>query len=124
MTKREFYVAVSEDGNISEELRNYAKDEIAKMDERNAKRSEKPSKTALANVPIKADIMNLLTEATDMMDSPAIGEALSISTQKAGSLCRQLVDEGKLTVEDRKVPKKGTMKFYGIPKTDTEDTED
>jgi hypothetical protein len=88
------------------------------MDAANAKRQSKPSKTAVANEPIKADIVNLLTEQGAMVASD-IAKALStdevtISTSKASALCRQLVADEVLTVTDVKVKGKGTVKQYSI----------
>lgn len=48
MTNREFYKAVAETSS-NPELVTFATEAIEKMDERNAKRSEKPSKTQEAN---------------------------------------------------------------------------
>ena len=43
-----------------------------------------------------------------------IGETIGISTNKASALCRQLVAEKKMTVEEVKVPKKGMQKAYTV----------
>lgn len=121
MTNREFYTAIAT-GTINEDVTKFAIDSIAKLDERNAKRSSKPSKTAVANEPIKAAIVELLTNAGVTKTSPDIAVAISteenpVSTQKASALCRQLVDSGILVSSENKVPKKGKMKFYGIAPT-------
>ena len=39
---------------------------------------------------------------------------MGISTNKASALCRQLANEGKMIVEDIKVPKKGIQKAYTV----------
>ena len=61
MTRREMFEAIV-NGNITEEVVAMAQNEIVKMDERNAKRKNTPSKTALANEPIKARIVEVLTD--------------------------------------------------------------
>lgn len=109
MTKREFLVAVVE-ANVNEDITTFANQEIGKMDARNEKRSSKPSKTAIANVPIKESIATLLVDKG--MFASDIAVALGISTQKASALCRQLVEDKVLTVTDVKVPKKGLVKQY------------
>ena len=48
------------------------------------------------------------------MVASAIAEKVEISTQKASALCRQLVESGKLSVEEVKIPKKGKQKAYRI----------
>lgn len=95
-------------------LINFAKEEITKLDVRNASRSSKPTKVQIENESIKAKIVELLTEVGEKYVASAIAEKVEISTQKASALCRQLVDEGKLQVEDVKVPKKGKQKAYSV----------
>lgn len=112
MTKREFLNAVIE-ANVNEELSAFAVAEIEKLDKRNQAKSSKPSKTALANEPIKEAIVAALTEKGGLTASE-IGVALEITTQKASALCRQLVESGKLTATEVKVPKKGKVKAYAI----------
>lgn len=118
MTKREFFnevIAVidgTSEVNVLE-LKEFAKAEIVKLDERNASRSSKPTKTQIENEPIKEKILEVLSTGERMVAS-AIAERLEISTQKASALCRQLVESKKLKVEDVKIPKKGKQKAYMI----------
>ena len=123
MTKREFLnevIAVidgTSEVNVLE-LKEFAKAEIVKLDERNANRSSKPTKTQIENEPIKEKILEVLSTGERMVAS-AIAERLEISTQKVSALCRQLVESKKLKVEDVKIPRKGKQKAYSI----LEDTE-
>ena len=123
MTKREFLndvIAVidgTSEVNVLE-LKEFAKAEIVKLDERNANRSSKPTKTQIENEPIKEKILEVLSTGEKMVAS-AIAERVEISTQKASALCRQLVESNKLKVEEVKIPKKGKQKAYSI----LEDTE-
>ena len=118
MTKREFLndvIAVidgTSEVNVLE-LKEFAKAEIVKLDERNANRSSKPTKTQIENEPIKEKILEVLSTGERMVAS-AIAERLEISTQKASALCRQLVESKKLKVEDVKIPKKGKQKAYMV----------
>ena len=128
MTKREFFnevIAVidgTSEVNVLE-LKEFAKAEIVKLDERNASRSSKPTKTQIENEPIKEKILEVLSTGERMVAS-AIAERLEISTQKASALCRQLVESKKLKVEDVKIPKKGKQKAYMVnTAADEEDTE-
>lgn len=111
MTNREFLNAVSACENCSEEVREYAKAAIAKLDATNEARKNKPSKKATENAPILEQIYGeVLTN--EAQTASAVAEAVGISVQKANALLRQLVDAGKATAEDVKVPKKGTIKAY------------
>ena len=128
MTKREFLnevIAVIDGTSEVDvlELKDFAKAEIVKLDERNANRSSKPTKTQIENEPIKEKILEILSTGERMVAS-AIAERLEISTQKASALCRQLVESKKLKVEDVKIPKKGKQKAYMInTAANEEDTE-
>ena len=113
MTKREFLNAVIANVEVAE-IAEFAKAEIEKMDARNAKRANTPSKTAIANEPIKEAIAQFLDGKDAPMTAKEIGENVEISTQKASALCRQMVDEGRLTVTDVKVKGKGTQKGYSV----------
>lgn len=128
MTKREFFnevIAVidgTSEVNVLE-LKEFAKAEIVKLDERNASRSSKPTKIQIENEPIKEKILEVLSTGERMVAS-AIAERLEISTQKASALCRQLVESKQLKVEDVKIPKKGKQKAYMVnAAANEEDTE-
>jgi hypothetical protein len=108
MTKREFFVAVI-DAVEDAELKLFAEKEIAKMDERNAKRKASPSKKALENEPIKNAIVGVL--GSEPMTASEVAEKVEISTQKASALLRQI--DG-LTVTEIKVKGKGKVKGYAL----------
>ena len=116
MTQREFYTAIVNAYDIEptetqwEELKNFAIESIAKLDARNAKRASKPSKTQIANEPIKASIVDFIGDGSCLASQIASGLELSVS--KVSALCRQLVADGVLMVEDAKVKGKGTQKLY------------
>ena len=128
MTKREFLneVIAVIDGTSEVnglELKEFAKAEIVKLDERNASRSSKPTKTQIENEPIKEKILEVLSTGERMVAS-AIAERVEISTQKASALCRQLVESKQLKVEEVKIPKKGKQKAYMVnTAANEEDTE-
>lgn len=107
MTTREFFenvITMVEDAEMQEK----AKSLIEALDRRNAKRAERPSKTAIANEPIKAEIAKVLT--TEPMTASTIAKLVEISTQKASALLRQM----DVKVTDVKVKGKGTQKGYFI----------
>ena len=116
MTNREFFTAIST-APVADEIKAFALDAIAKLDARNEKRSSKPSKTAIANEPIKASILAFVGEHNPAVAAD-IAVACEISTQKASSLCVQMVKEGKLTSTEVKVPKKGKVKAYSLAVAD------
>ena len=123
MTTREFLTTIISMPNISDELKEYAKGELKKLDKRNAARAAKPTKAQKENEPIKEEIVKFLTEKGGFHTASEVMEACEISVQKASALCRQLVEEGALTVQEIKVPKKGKQKAYAIANDSEEVTE-
>ena len=111
MTKREFYTNIA-NGVITEVEKEMALAEIAKLDETNEKRKNKPSKTAVENAPVIEALTNALT--SDPQTAADLASAVGISTQKASSLLRQIVTSGVAVSTDIKVPKKGTCKGYSL----------
>ena len=112
MTQREFFTAII-NSDVAEHLKDYAQTQIEKLDKRNATRSSKPNKTQLENEGIKKDILETLGKNGGMFASN-IAKALDISTSKAASLCKQLIDDEKITVTEVKVPKKGKVRQYSV----------
>lgn len=115
ITMRQYHEAVIS-GNITDDIIAKARAEIAKLDAVNAKRAEKAAEKAKENDPIKNAIYNLLVEKGAMVAS-AIGMELTtpeaeVTTSKVSSMCRQMVEERRLTVEDVKVKGKGKVKQY------------
>ena len=117
MTTREFLNAVITN-QVTEDVVAFAKGTLVKLDERNAKRSSKPSKTAVANEPIKGKILAFLS-TNDRVPAANVGTACEITTQKASALLRQLVEEGKVVSMEVKIPKKGKVKAYTLVKEET-----
>ena len=115
MTNREFFEAV-QNGIINADVQAHATAEIEKMNARNEKRATTPSKTAIANEPIKLKIIEFLTEKNEQILTSVIGEAVGISTSKAIALCKQLSKDGKIVGEYKKIPKIGTRVVWSIKK--------
>lgn len=121
MTNREFFVSISA-GNLTEDCIAHAAEALSKMDSANAKRKDKPSKAQVANAPIKQALMELLMENPNAKYTEnELGAALDITHNKAGSLARQLVAEGKATSAEIKIAKVGKRKVYSIAIEDGEE---
>lgn len=112
MIKREFFNAII-NGEITKEVIDMAKEEIEKLDARNEKRRTTMTKEQVANEGVKAQIVEFIGDRTAVVASE-IAQGVDVSTQKVSALCKQLVDEGKLTVADVKVKGKGSVKGYTI----------
>ena len=110
MTMRQYHEAVAAN-NITADVIAKAHTEIAKLDAANAKRAATQSKKSKENEPIKQAIFDLLSEK-GTMTSPDIAEALELTTSKASAMCRQMVEDNRLSVSEVKIPKKGKLKAY------------
>lgn len=112
-TLRQLFEAVI-NNNITEKEVEKARSEIAKLDANNAKRAEKAAEKAKENEPIKQAIFEFLREnGTTTTAEIAKGVAvLEGSSPKASAMCRQMVDEGRLTASEVSVKNKGRQKAY------------
>ena len=110
---RQFCEAVAK-GEITPEVTAKALAEIAKLDATNAKRAEKAAEKAKENDPIKQAIFDyLVANGTKTTAEVAAGvEVLAGSSPKASAMLRQMVEEGRVTSSEVKVPKKGKQKAY------------
>lgn len=113
MTEREFLTKVLAIEGISDEMKGYATEGIAKLDARNDKRKNTQTKAQKENVETMKSIVATIT-ANGAMFASDIGAALGISTQKASALCKLLVTDGTLSVADVKVKNKGAVKQYSL----------
>lgn len=109
MTKRDFYNAIA-NGQITDELKEFATEQIARMDSANEKRKNTLSKKQEENETVKIEILTHLD--TEPKTATTIGELMEISTQKASALLRQLVQDGKATATEVKITGKGKQKGY------------
>lgn len=110
MTKRDFLNAVM-NGEINDEIKAFAEEEIEKLDTANAKRREQSSKKRAENQPLLDKIYNEVL-GEEPKTASEVAEVIQTSVQKASSLLRTLVDEGKAEAQEIKVPKKGKCKGY------------
>lgn len=123
MTNREFYSNISK-GIITEAEIAHAVEAIAKMDASNAKNRGTESKTYKANIPLFAEVLELLAEKpmlTSEVASAMTSEERSISTSKASGLLRTLEKEGRVTSAKVKVKGKGEQTQYTIVTTPIEE---
>lgn len=123
MTNREFLNSVI-NNNIDTAVIDFAENQLAKLDERNKKRSSTMNARQKENESIKAEIIDFIKENGQSVVASEIGEQFGFSTQKASALLRQLAESGTLNVDTVKIPKKGKVKAYSLADNEvTADTE-
>ena len=123
MTNREFYTAISANETLTEEIRNHAIEQIAKLDataeKRKGKVSAKDQEKRDANATLAKQIAETIlgTEAKTATDVAAtltetLGEEVKV--QKASYLCRLAVELGLANQTEVAIPKKGKQKAYFV----------
>lgn len=113
ITMRQYHEGVLS-GNITPAMQAKAKAEIAKLDATNTKRAEKAAEKAKENEPIKTEIYNYLVANGTKTTVEIAGavELLGGSAPKASAMCRQMVEDGRLTSAEVSVKGKGKQKAY------------
>ena len=110
ITMRQFFEAVI-NGDITPAMVEKAKAEIAKLDATNAKRAEKAKAKSAENAPLKNTIYEFLVE-NGLKTTAEIANGIGESSPKTSAMCRQMVEEGRLSVHDVTVKGKGKQKAY------------
>lgn len=113
MTNREFLTAIATLDNVSEDIKAYAEERIAKLDAANEAKKNKPSKKALENAPIMEQIVTEVL-GTEAVTASTVAAAVGVSVQKASALLRALVADGKAVATEVKVPGKSAQKGYTL----------
>ena len=120
MTKREFFVKVSE-GEMTEEMQAMAAEFLAKMDAqleaRKGKLSKKEQAKRDANAALATRVAKEVLGAEAKTASDVAAELTEMlgeegKVQKASVLCRKAVELELAVQTDVKIPKKGTCKAY------------
>lgn len=109
MTKREFYIAVTE-AEVAEEIKEFALKEIEKLDAENARNAAKRAEKAKENEPYFEKILELVGE-TPIVASE-VGAELGVSTSKASSLLAALVKSERIAKYPEPI-KSGKTKVIG-----------
>jgi signal transduction histidine kinase len=114
-TSRNFYTDVM-NGNITEQVKEYARESIKKMDEKNANRSSTMTASQKANAQTKSEILAYMVP-DEIYTAKGIAEKFAMSsTQRASTLLGQMVVSGDISVKDYTPTgkKKDTVKGYFI----------
>ena len=105
-------------GNITDEVKTWALNEIAKLDKKNAKRKAAEGELKEENKPIAEAILSALTNGS--MTSPDLAKAIGQNTQKTNGVAGEMVKLGMLDKFKIKVRGKGELTAYALTTTDVE----
>ena len=113
MTRRQRLEAVIR-GEITEELIEECKAELAKLDERSARANEeaKTSANYVENKRYEELIIEALTGEPIQIDELAERIGSTLTRQRLTAICTNLIREGKIKSCDVKVKNKGKRKAY------------
>lgn len=121
-TMREFLERLIATENLDTEIKEYAIAELDKMNERNEKRKNTPTKKQRENEELKKEILEFIKNNGET-DTRNVGEKMNCSSQKATALLKQLVTGGKIKSKVAEVDGKCKKVFF-ISGGETEATED
>jgi hypothetical protein len=104
------------DGNITEEVKAWALNEIAKLDKKNAKRKATEGEIKAENKPIAEAILKALEGGS--MISSTLAMTIGQTTQKTNGVAGEMVKLGMLTKFKVKVKNKGEQTAYELVATE------
>lgn len=99
-------------GNATPEAQEMARTLLERLDAKNEKRRNTPSKAQVANEPLRQQVFAYVAQHPSALASEVATACELSSTAKASALLRQLVAEGECTVAEVKVKGKGKLKAY------------
>ena len=103
-------------GNITDEVKVWALNEIAKLDKKNAKRKAAEGEIKTENKPIADAILVAL--ANGQMLSTDLAKYIGQTTQKTNGVAGEMVKLGTLVKVKVKVKGKGELTAYSLAPTD------
>lgn len=123
-TSREFFNAIINGVTITEDMVEFAKTAIEKMDTKNEKKRLTKSPVQLANDDIKTQILEFMGE-NGKVSAKMLADNFSLSTQKISALMKQMVDDGRITVVKEKFEGSSSkVNVYSLVEVPTEDVDD
>lgn len=118
MTKREFYLAITEGAVVTAEMAEFAAELVTKMDASNEARRTKMSEKAAAKeaekAPLREAIMHCITSEPKTATTLIEESGVELKPQSIPSLLKPLIESGVVAKTDIKVKGKGTQRGYVV----------
>ena len=92
----------------------YCDNELESLEKQRARNDKRRAEKAAENQEYFDKLIEELQKAEEGLTASEGAEILGVSTQKASSLFRSLMTDGKVNQTDKKIPKKGSCKVYTI----------
>ena len=115
ITAREALTAIV-DGNLTDKVKVWAQNEIAKLDKKNAKRKAAEGEIKAENKPIADAILSALVNG--QMLSADLAKAIGQTTQKTNGVAGEMCKIGALVKTKVKVKNKGEQTAYALAPSD------
>ena len=116
MTNREFYNAIAMNETLSDEIRAFATESIAKLDHTNELRkvkvAEKAAEKQAEKQPIRDALFAVIDSEAKTATMPIEAAGLDIKPASVPSLLKPFVEAGAVVKTDVKVPGKGKQRGY------------
>jgi Fic family protein len=101
--------------DLTDEVKEFAKTSIAKLDKKNENRKNSTSPNQAKNEDFKSNIYDdMVAEPNRVFTAKEIADKYDVSTQKVSALLRQMVDTGAIKSFEIKDSKKNKVKGYQI----------
>ena len=101
--------------DLTDEVKEFAKASIAKLDKKNENRKNSTSPKQEKNEDFKSNIYDdMVAEPNRVFTAKEIADKYDVSTQKVSALLRQMVDTGTIRSFEIKDSKKNKVKGYQI----------
>ena len=120
MTEREFLTGLNT-AQLNDAQKEYITERITKLDDRNEKRKNTPTKTQKENAELARAILKAVEGGAKL--STDLATELGVSPQKINGVGGVLVKAGQLTEGKVKIKGKGERTVYALPDTVTTDEE-
>lgn len=116
MTQREFYEAIINGTELTDEMKGYATDALASLNHANEVRRQKNAEKAVEReaekAPVREAIVAVMTKEPKTATMLIAEAGVEIKPQAIPSLLKGLVEAGTIQKVDMKVKGKGTQKGY------------
>lgn len=115
MTHKDFFTKALTLASNDKEMVEFIKNELAKIDKKNAKAKAQRIAQAASNEPLLNGIVDYLNNHKVALANE-LAQTLNISTSKASAMASKLVEQGVISKKEISIPKVGKRMAYSLVK--------
>lgn len=98
-TKKEMFNQLKANYDLSAELVAFIDHEVELLDKKNSKKSNKPTKTQIANAELANEVLDFVAASAEPVTIAMLVKQFDVTSQKVTPILSGLVDAGKLAKE-------------------------